>query len=55
MRASAVVLADVVREARRELLLMTYSAQPYQPLSGKSCRSALSWRVDAYAYRTWAS
>ena len=33
VRASAVVLADVVREARRELLLMTYSAQPYQPLS----------------------
>jgi hypothetical protein len=28
----AVVLADVVREARHELLLMTYSAKPYQPL-----------------------
>jgi phosphatidylserine/phosphatidylglycerophosphate/cardiolipin synthase-like enzyme len=33
VRATAVVLADVVREARRELLLMTYSAQPYQPLN----------------------
>jgi hypothetical protein len=31
--AAAVVLADVVREAGCELLLMTYSAQPYQPLS----------------------
>jgi phosphatidylserine/phosphatidylglycerophosphate/cardiolipin synthase-like enzyme len=33
VRATAVVLADVVREAGRELLLMAYSAQPYQPLS----------------------
>jgi len=33
VRATAVVLADIVREARRELLLMTYSAKPHQPLS----------------------
>jgi phosphatidylserine/phosphatidylglycerophosphate/cardiolipin synthase-like enzyme len=33
VRATAAVLADVVREARRELLLMTYSARPYQPLT----------------------
>jgi phosphatidylserine/phosphatidylglycerophosphate/cardiolipin synthase-like enzyme len=32
VRATAVVLADIVREARRELLLMTYSAKPHQPL-----------------------
>jgi phosphatidylserine/phosphatidylglycerophosphate/cardiolipin synthase-like enzyme len=33
VRATAAVLADVVREARHELLLMTYSAKPHQPLS----------------------
>lgn len=33
VRATAAVLADVVREAQRELLLMTYSASPYQPLT----------------------
>jgi phosphatidylserine/phosphatidylglycerophosphate/cardiolipin synthase-like enzyme len=33
VRATAAVLADVVREARRELLLMTYSARQYQPLT----------------------
>jgi phosphatidylserine/phosphatidylglycerophosphate/cardiolipin synthase-like enzyme len=33
VRATAAVLADVVREAERELLLMTYSARPYQPLT----------------------
>ena len=33
VRATAAVLADVVREARHELLLMTYSARPHQPLS----------------------
>ena len=27
------MLADVIREARHELLLMTYSARPYQPLT----------------------
>jgi hypothetical protein len=32
VRATAAVLADVVREARHELLLMTYSAKPHQPL-----------------------
>src|SRR5947199_127872 len=32
VRATAAVLADVVREARHELLLMTYSAKPRQPL-----------------------
>jgi phosphatidylserine/phosphatidylglycerophosphate/cardiolipin synthase-like enzyme len=33
VRATAAVLADVVRDARRELVLMTYSARPHQPLS----------------------
>jgi phosphatidylserine/phosphatidylglycerophosphate/cardiolipin synthase-like enzyme len=33
VRATAAVLADVVREARLELLLMTYSARQYQPLT----------------------
>lgn len=33
VRATAAVLADVVREARRELLLMTYSARRFQPLT----------------------
>jgi phosphatidylserine/phosphatidylglycerophosphate/cardiolipin synthase-like enzyme len=33
VRATAAVLADIVREARRELLLMTYSARYYQPLN----------------------
>jgi phosphatidylserine/phosphatidylglycerophosphate/cardiolipin synthase-like enzyme len=32
VRATAAVLADVVREAQYELLLMTYSAKPHQPL-----------------------
>ena len=33
VRATAAVLADVVREARHELLLMTYSARPHQDLN----------------------
>ncbi len=33
VRASAAVLADIVRDVRRELVLMTYSARPHQPLS----------------------
>jgi phosphatidylserine/phosphatidylglycerophosphate/cardiolipin synthase-like enzyme len=33
IRATAAVLGGLVREARRELLLMTYSARSYQPLS----------------------
>jgi phosphatidylserine/phosphatidylglycerophosphate/cardiolipin synthase-like enzyme len=33
VRATAAVLGDVIREARRELLLMTYSARQYQPLT----------------------
>lgn len=33
VRATAAVLGDVVREAQRELLLMTYSARPHQPLT----------------------
>lgn len=33
VRATAAVLADVVREVRRELLLMTYSARRFQPLT----------------------
>ncbi|GAA0406528.1 hypothetical protein GCM10009541_57060 [Micromonospora gifhornensis] len=32
VRATAQVLVDLVRDARSELLLMTYSATPYQPL-----------------------
>ena len=41
VRATAAVLADIVREARYELLLMTYSAKPHQPL-----RDALSAAVS---------
>jgi phosphatidylserine/phosphatidylglycerophosphate/cardiolipin synthase-like enzyme len=33
VRATAAVLADIVREARHELLLMTYSAKPQQSLT----------------------
>lgn len=33
VRATAAVLADVIGEARRELLLMTYSARHHQPLA----------------------
>ena len=33
VRATAAVLADVVREAQRDLVLMTYSARHYQPLT----------------------
>lgn len=33
VRATAAVLADAVREAHGELLLMTYSARQYQPLT----------------------
>ena len=33
VRATAAVLADVVRRGRGELLLMTYSARQYQPLT----------------------
>ncbi len=40
VRASARVLADLVREARRDLVLMSCSARPYQPLT-----EALAWRV----------
>jgi phosphatidylserine/phosphatidylglycerophosphate/cardiolipin synthase-like enzyme len=32
VRATAAVLADVIGEARAELLLMTYSARPHQPV-----------------------
>lgn len=32
VRATAQVLTDLVAESRRELLLMTYSARPHQPL-----------------------
>jgi phosphatidylserine/phosphatidylglycerophosphate/cardiolipin synthase-like enzyme len=41
VRATAAVLADVVREARLELLLMTYSARQYQPLT-VALRTAVS-------------
>jgi len=33
VRATARVLTDLVREARRDLVLMSYSARPYQPLT----------------------
>jgi phosphatidylserine/phosphatidylglycerophosphate/cardiolipin synthase-like enzyme len=33
VHATAAVLGDLVREAQRELLLMTYSARPHQPLT----------------------
>jgi phosphatidylserine/phosphatidylglycerophosphate/cardiolipin synthase-like enzyme len=33
VRATAAVLEELVREARHELLLMTYSAKPHQPLT----------------------
>ena len=33
VRATAAVIAQVVREAERELILTTYSARPYQPLT----------------------
>jgi phosphatidylserine/phosphatidylglycerophosphate/cardiolipin synthase-like enzyme len=33
VRATATVLADLVAEARHELLLMTYSARPHPPLA----------------------
>ena len=33
VRATARVLTDLVAEARRDLILMTYSARPYQPLT----------------------
>jgi phosphatidylserine/phosphatidylglycerophosphate/cardiolipin synthase-like enzyme len=37
VRATAAVLADIVREARHQLLLMTYSAKPHQPLIESLC------------------
>ena len=37
--ATAAVLADIVRETQHELLLMTYSAKPYPPLT-EALRSA---------------
>ena len=33
VRATASVLTDLVTEARRDLILMTYSARPYRPLT----------------------
>jgi phosphatidylserine/phosphatidylglycerophosphate/cardiolipin synthase-like enzyme len=44
VRATAAVLADVVREAQRELVLMTYSARPYQPLTD-ALRAAVAREV----------
>jgi phosphatidylserine/phosphatidylglycerophosphate/cardiolipin synthase-like enzyme len=41
VRATAVVLADVVREAKRELVLMTYSAREYEPLT-EALRAAVA-------------
>lgn len=45
VRATAAVLGDLVREARHELLLMTYSAKPHQPLT-KALRSAVGRGVS---------
>lgn len=45
VRATAAVIAQVVREAKRELLLMTYSARPYQPLTD-ALRDAVSREVE---------
>ena len=50
VRATAAVLADVVREARHELLLMTYSARPHQPLS-----DALGAAISRGVAVTWWS
>ena len=41
MRATAAVLTDLINEARHELVLMTYSAKPHQPLT-----DALTAAVD---------
>lgn len=41
VRATAAVLAGIVSQAQRELLLMTYSAKPHQPLTG-ALRAATS-------------
>jgi len=41
VRATAAVLADVVSQAQHELLLMTYSAKPHQPLT-ESLRAAIA-------------
>lgn len=45
VRATAPVITQVVREAERELLLMTYSARPYQPLTD-ALRDAVSRGVE---------
>jgi phosphatidylserine/phosphatidylglycerophosphate/cardiolipin synthase-like enzyme len=45
VRATAAVLADIVREAQHELLLMTYSAKPHQPLT-ESLRTAIGRSVS---------
>jgi phosphatidylserine/phosphatidylglycerophosphate/cardiolipin synthase-like enzyme len=44
VRATASVLADLVREARHELLLMTYSARPHPPLT-EALRAAVGRSV----------
>lgn len=44
VRATGAVLADVVREAERELVLMTYSAREYKPLT-QALRAAVARRV----------
>jgi phosphatidylserine/phosphatidylglycerophosphate/cardiolipin synthase-like enzyme len=45
VRATAAVIAQVVREAERELILTTYSARPYQPLTD-ALREAVSRGVE---------
>lgn len=45
VRATAAVLADIVGEARHELLLMTYSARPHPPLKD-ALQAAVGRRVS---------
>jgi phosphatidylserine/phosphatidylglycerophosphate/cardiolipin synthase-like enzyme len=48
VRATARVLTDLVAEAQRELILMTYSARPYQPLA-EALAGAVAHRVTVIA------
>jgi len=44
VRATATVLGDIIRAARHELLLMSYSAKPHEPLTA-ALRLAIEHRV----------
>jgi phosphatidylserine/phosphatidylglycerophosphate/cardiolipin synthase-like enzyme len=48
VRATAGVLTGLVAEARRELILMTYSARPYQPLT-EALAAAVAHQVTVIA------